>query len=256
MPRLSAAEAAAIIQEDQRNLTRAVYPKTISRLRRLMQEETLCICNVGPWAYHIDRGSITVDIPAYDPKKHENGYAKSEPMPELRRETKLTGGGGDQPLEYDFVEDDGRQVAWDLIGVGFGLHPHNSLVQYGVFVPEGKIPTKAELDEARRNLSESYDRLIEEARDAYDKGPETRKAVISDRHLLAARAKGMHEAWVHHQHTQQSVQCAMCGKFNPEGIAKCACGQIIDVDLYRRLQAQQEEMVLDAATRPAAAARK
>jgi hypothetical protein len=42
----------------------------------------------------------------------------------------------------------------------------------------------------------------------------------------------------------------MCGKFNPAGIAKCACGQILDFELFQKLQKQQEDM-LERATKPA-----
>jgi len=251
MARISAAEAAQIIREEQRNLNAAVMPPTLNRIRLLMKDETFAICNVGPWEYPLERAALHIRVPAYDPAAdpQKKGYATSEPLPCIFREAKLTGGGGEVPLEYGWIEDDGRQVALDMIGVGFGLAPQNALVQYGVFVPEGATATKQEIAEAQRLLSVYYDRLIAEARDAYDKGPEERKAVISDRHLLAARTRGLDEKWVHHQHTQESVRCEMCGKYNPAGIAKCSCGSIIDFDLYRKLQAQQDQM-LEEVTRP------
>ena len=158
--------------------------------------------------------------------------------------------------EFGYFEDDGRQVALDLIGVGFGLPGRNALIQYGVFVPAGKEPTKEEIAEAKRQLGECIDRLIVEAREAYDKGPAERSAVISDRHLWAARQRGVNEAWVHHQHTQESSQCEMCGKFNPSGIAKCQCGNIIDIELYKRLMARQKEQIDELEMETATAPRK
>ena len=247
MARISAQEAHRIIADEQRQLNNGrTLPPTLERIRLLMRDETFSICNVGPWSYRPERAALSIFIPGYDPAKDAEklGYAKSEPMPTGRREAKIL-----DEKEFTWFEDDGRMVARDLIGVGFGLHPMNSLVQYGVFVPEGKDPTKEEIQTARLALAKYYDRLIEEARDAYDKGPEERKAVICDRHLLAARVRGLDEKWVHHQHTQESVQCKMCGSFNPAGIAKCKCGAIIDVDLFRRLQAEQDRM-LEELTKP------
>ncbi len=247
MARITAQEAHQIIAEEQRQLNNGrSLPLTLDRIRLLMKEESFPICNVGPWSHRCERGCLSVVIPAYDPKNDPEklGYAKSEPMPSIRREAKIV-----SETEFGWVEDDGHFVARDLIGIGFGLAPQNSLVQYGVFVPAGRDATLEEIAAAKLELSRYYDRLIEEARDAYDKGPEERKNVISDRHLLAARVRGLDEKWVHHQHTQESVKCEMCGKFNPAGVAKCQCGTILDFDLYQRLQAKQDRM-LEEATRP------
>lgn len=251
MAQITAAEAHQIIQQEQRALNRAVLPPTLERIRLMMQNDTFRICNVGPWEYRCERASLHVFIPGYDPKfdTAKRGYAASEPLPCIFREAKLIGGGGDTPLEYGWIEDDGHMVALDLIGVGFGMPSRNSLVQYGVFVPAGKEPTTEEVTAAKATLNSYVDRLIAEARDAYDKGPEERKAVISDRHLWAAGQRGIDEKWVHHQHTQESVRCEMCGAYNPAGIAKCKCGSIIDFELFQKLQAQQEAM-LDKLTRP------
>lgn len=250
---VTAAEAAQEVAAWHRSMNGGrVLPPTLSRLRRLQQEETFPICNVGPWPYRIERGSISVFIPAYDAKADTQklGYSKSEPMPEVRREAKII-----SEDEYSYFEDDGRQVALDMIGIGFGLRRQSALDQYGVFVPAGSEPTHEEIQEAKGKLSLCIDRLIEEARDAYDKGPAERKATIDpDRHLWAARQRGINEPWVHHQHTQENTQCTMCGKFNPQGIAMCQCGNILDMPLYAKLKANQkkqlEELELEEATKP------
>lgn len=250
---VTAAEAGQLIAQEQRQLNAGrSLPPTLARIRQLQAEEVFPICNVGPWDYRLERASLMVYVPAYDASKDHKklGYAASEPMPDVRREAKII-----NEDEFGYFEDDGRQVARDLIGIGFGLPGRNALTQYGVFVPAGKTPTKEEVADAQRQLSECVDRLIAEARDAYDKGPVERAAVITERHLWAARQRGLNEAWVHHQHTQQSQQCEMCGKFNPSGIAKCACGHIVDIDLFKRLAAKQkqqlDEMELEEATKPA-----
>lgn len=245
---VTAQEMAALVAEDQRKLNNGRrLPVTLDRIRMLMQEESFPICNVGPWPYHCERGSLIVDIPAYDPKKDKAkaGCAMSAPQPSIRREAKII-----DEHEFGWIEDDGHMVARELVGVGFGLHPMNSLVQYGVFVPDGALPTPEEIAAAKGQLLAYRNRLIEEARDAYDKGPEERKAVISDKHLWAAREAGIDEKWVHHQHTQESVRCDMCGKYNPSGVAKCQCGTILDFELYRKIEARQQEQLLELQTRP------
>jgi hypothetical protein len=229
-------------------------PQTLSRLRRLQQEETFPICNVGPWPHRIERGTVMVFIPGYDPAKdHEKkGCACSDRLPVIRREARIM-----NEDEYTFFEEDGRKSAWDYIGVGAELHKYNSLVQYGVFVPAGPEPTHEEIQRAKMELNGCIDRLIEEARDAYDKGPAERKGTISDRHLWAARQRGVTEPWVTHQHSEASVKCDSCGRFCPGDVAKCQCGNIINFEiekrnLIRRKQQEQElaELELEMATAP------
>ncbi len=255
MPRLTAQEAEQIISAEQRKLNNSRrLPVTLDRIRLLMQEEAFPICNVGPWLHQIRRGCISIDIPAYDPAQDDKkqGYSESPLQPSVRRDAKII-----DENEFGWTEDDGHTAALDLIGVGFGLHPHNSLLQYGVFVPKGKRPTPQEIAAAKAELSNYRDRLIQEARDAYDKGPAERAATIGERHLWAARSVGLNEKWVHGQHTQESVQCASCGRFNAAGVAKCQCGTIIDFDLHFKIESEQkrrlreyEEQQLEQQTRP------
>ena len=256
MARITADEAAQIIRQEQRQMNAAVLPPTLARIRTMQKEETFSICNVGPWPYRLERAALHIVIPGYDPKMDpdKRGYAASDPLPCIFREAKLTGGGGEGPLEYSWIDDDGRQVALDMIGVGFGLAPQNALIQYGVFVPAGKEPTKQEIAAAHKELIGYQDRLIAEARQAFDKSREElgrlMEADRDGRHLWAARQRGVDEAWVHHQHTQESVRCDMCGKYNPSGIAKCQCGQILDFDLFAKLQQKQADMMEELATAP------
>lgn len=255
MARITADEAAQIIRQEQRQLNTAVLPPTLKYITKQMKAETFSICNVGPWPYRLERGSLHIIVPGYDAAidPDKKGYATSDPIPCIFPEAKLTGGGGESPLEYSMIYDDGHMVALDLIGVGFGLAPQNSLIQYGVFVPEGKEPTKAEVEAAKRQLIGYQDRLIAEARQAFDKSREElgrlMEADKDGRHLWAARQRGVDEAWVHHQHTQESVRCDMCGRYNPSGIAKCQCGRILNFDLFAKIEREQAEM-MELATAP------
>lgn len=242
---VTAEEAGRMAYTEQRQMNAGrMLPPTLSRISRLMKDETFPICNVGPWPYRCERACLTVQIPAYDPAQDAQklGYAASEPQPVIRREAKII-----SEDEFTFVEDDGRLVAQDLIGVGPFMHPMNSLLRYGVFIPAGPTPTRDELAAARAKLSEYTDFLIQEARDAYDKGPDERKAVISDRHLWAGRERGLDEPWLHHQHAQSAILCTSCGRRNPAGIAKCQCGSILDFELYLKNEEQQREMLNRAA---------
>lgn len=259
MPAITAQEAQRIIREEQRQLNNGRHlPPTLGRIRRLIETESVYICNVGPWPRLIETGSLkSFLVPAYDPKLDPEGlgYVRSQPIPGVFQQAYIA-----NEDNYGYYQDDGRQVALEAIGIGFGMNPANSIVKEGFFVPEGTEPTAAEVRAAKEALSKYFDELIEEARDAYDKGPAERKAVIGERHILAARVKGLDERWVHHQHTQESVRCEMCGKYNPAGVAKCQCGSILDAELYRKLMRQQKEMLeeqeLEEATRPEAGHRK
>lgn len=246
MAQITAQEAAQIIASDPEVRPQRRIPGTSRLVRRIMVEEAIPVCNVGPWAYHLERPSISVFVPAYDPAKDSQklGYAASEPFPGLHRFAKIV-----DEHEMGWCEDDGRMVLNDLIGLGVGLPSKQALTRYGVFIPEGQLPTLAEIQTANQRLAAHLDELIEEARDAYDKGADERKAVISDRHYLAARIRGIDDRWVNHAHTEELIKCEMCGKRNPTGVAKCACGTIINFDLFRKIQAQQEQL-LEAATRP------
>lgn len=245
---VDAAEAHRIVNAEMQKLNNnRRLPATLPRLRKMISEDVVFICNVGPWARLLETASLKgFFIPAYDPSKDKEGlgYVKSKPIPAIFRTAKIV-----SEDEFGYIEDDGMQVALEAIGIGHSLNPQNLLTVEGFFVPQGKEATKAEIARAQQELSRYFDRLIEEARDAYDKGPAERKAVIGERHLLAATTRGIDEPWVHHKHTQENVRCAMCGKFNPSGVAKCQCGSILDVELFMRLQAQQEKM-LERVTAP------
>ena len=242
MAQISAAEAQQIIAQEQRQLNQTFkLPKTLDRIRVMMEKEVTFIANVGPWPRMLETGSLkNYFIQAYDPKKdpEKKGYVKGPNIPLIVRQAYVANADN-----MGYFEDDGMQVAQEGIGIGFGLHPMNSITREGFFVPAGPEPAAEEVERARRALNAYLDELIAEARDAYDKGPEERKAVIQDRHLYAGRAKGIDEPWLHHKHTQESVKCEMCGKYNPAGIAKCACGTIIDFDLYQKIEAKQKAML-------------
>ncbi|MDE2099612.1 MAG: hypothetical protein KGL39_20335 [Patescibacteria group bacterium] len=246
MPVLSAAEADQIIKAEQRVRNSVILPPTLKRIIDMQQSTTFRVCNVGPWPYQLERGSLSIFLPGFDAKKHPKGYAESQSIPCIMREARLVGGGGTEPQEYSFIEDDGRAVAMDLIGVGPGIHPRNDKRQYGVFVPEGEEPTKLEIAGAKQRLVQYQNALIAEAREAFDKGREHIGALLAadveGRYTWAANERGVDEPWVHHRHTQESVKCQNCGKYNSEGIAQCQCGHVINETLYIENQTRKARL--------------
>jgi hypothetical protein len=258
---VTAEEAQQIVSNDMRRINGGErrLPTILPRLRRMMKEDVLFIANVGPWGRMLETGSLKgFIVPSYDPLKDKEGlgYARSADIPAVYRQAKIS-----NDDEYGYIEDDGFQVAWEALGIGHSLPPGNAIVKMGFFVPaltDPRYPGRATPDEvakAQEALSRHIDELIAEARDAYDKGPEERKAVISaDRHLLAARLRGIDEPWVHHQHSQQNLRCPMCQNFNPANAIICKCGEVLDEDAYRERMARrkriEQEIELEAATAP------
>ena len=200
------------------------------------------MCNVGPWSYQIERPSVSLAVPAYDAEKDQKklGYAKSAPFPRIHRFAKIV-----NEDEMGWCEDDGLWVLRDCIGMGFGSPHSQSIARFGVFVAEHGEATREELAAASAMFDEYLDMLIAEARDAWEAGPKERATVITrfSRHIDAGRIKGIDEPWMTHQISQTSVRCEMCGQRNPAGVAKCQCGTILDFDLYKKIQARQDEMI-------------
>lgn len=246
MAQITAEEARQILASDPNINAQRRLPPTLARVQRLQIEEAVLVCNVGPWPHRLERPSISIFVPAYEAIKDTRklGYIASDPFPGIHRFAKIM-----DEQEMTWCEDDGRTVLRDVIGMGPGLPMRQSLVHEGVFIPEDKLPTPAEVQIANNRLSDYLDFLIGEARDADEKGADERKATIGPRHYQAARIKGIDEKWVTHSAVEQSVRCEMCGKRNPAGVAKCQCGHILDIDLYKRLMAKQTEM-LEELNRP------
>ncbi len=237
-------EASQIVSQEQKKLNSRRLPPTLLMISKLMAEQSIYACNVGPWGHVCDRPSLLVVIPPYDAKADtmKMGYAKSDPFPAIHRFAKIV-----SEDEMGWCEDDGRTVLRDLIGDGFGLPAGQSLTRYGVFVPADKLPTNQEVQAANKKLDLYLDALIREAKEAYDQGGEARKAIYEpgSRYLEAARMKGVNEAWVVQSAGQQSVQCASCGRFNPAGVAKCQCGIIIDFDVHFRIEEEQKRRLAE-----------
>ena len=257
MPVVTFEEAGQILKQDPRvgrPGIRRTLPPTLLSIQRMMVENSILVCNVGPWNHICERPSLFVLIPAYDPAKDEKklGYSAADPFPAIHRFAKIV-----SEDEMGWCEDDGRTVLRDLIGIGAGMPASRSLVHRGVFIPEEKLPNREEIAQANGRLDEYTEYLIAEARDAYDAGPVQRKAVIGDEHIWAGRRRGLNEPWLTYKHTEKSVRCQNCGTWNPQGIARCSgpnCGHVIDFELHFKLEAEQKRRFAEfeeLATRPA-----
>jgi hypothetical protein len=243
MARVTAEEAAQIINSDRKiGRQGRLLPPTLSIISRFMQDNVLHVCNVGPWAHALERPSLSVYVPGYNPEKDKEkaGYSKSAPFPVIHRFASIQ---DEDQMKWN--EDEGRTVLLDLIGIGWGLPRNQALTRYGVFVPEGKFPVAHEIATANAALDQYADFLIDEARTAFDQGIKEWNHVKNPdgRHLWAARKKGINEKWVTNTHTAEAVRCKKCGRANSSEIAVCPCGMIINEQLYREITIEQNAIV-------------
>ena len=226
-------------------------PPTLSRIKLLQQEEYNLICNVGPWRHAIERTVWQDIIPGYDPSNdpEKKGYSCGRPIPCIFRHTKIV-----EANEAMWLDDDGYTMALDMIGVGTNLHPRNCLLQYGVFVPKGKEPTRKEIAEANARLMTYADNLISEADASMDLPAKERQQIINDpegRHMWAAKVRNANRPWVRESQASDAVKCRKCGKWNDQDVAQCSCGMILDFELMQQIQAEQDAM-LERLTKPKA----
>lgn len=154
-----------------------------------------------------------------------------------------------------FLEE-GFEVAEDVVGCS-KEYPveaqNNNLENFGVFItrePFEDLPKK----EQERLLLAANDKLLSKLRDIvleadrFWAGPTQQKAWIGDIHRAALNAVNQLEGskedrpWAPIRHTARSVDCQFCGTSNKPGVAKCAnCHEIVDVELYAKLQAEQKK---------------
>lgn len=210
-------------------------PKLPASVQRIADENTVHIFNVGPWPHTRELGSINCMVGARFIPKCEKGqeYAAAVPIPGIIAEP--------VPIDEKHMElrqEEGRYVAEQILGVGKHLDPRNSLVKYGVFIAEGKVPTKAELKEARKNLFAYYQELVAEARTAYATGPKEAEATIRPSlHHVAARELNLNdEPWLVNAMPEGRQTCPSCGVKCDHQVILCHnCKYIFKPEEYAKL---------------------
>jgi len=132
--------AAGMVSDRQKSLNTRYVPPVMESVQKLSQETQVYIFNVGPWEHKQQIPGHRYTIPAC-----KEGKAYSEPIiipgifstlyPQDEKTMKR-------------IDEDGYQVALDIIGIGPGLAPNNALTRYGVAVSRQWPPTKEEVSKA------------------------------------------------------------------------------------------------------------
>jgi hypothetical protein len=120
---------------------------------------------------------------------------------------------------------DGRDVAKDITGESEGV-PENDLRNWGVFISAGDKPTATELTEAKKRLTATMQKFLQQG-DILFNGTQTERNQLSSIHRKAASYLGQYRQW--DVTPVQMTDCRFCfAKVNPAA-AKCnSCGSILD----------------------------
>ena len=218
--------------QTRRDNQRHLPPPRLRQIQDLSERTRVYLYNVGPWAHQRLMGSLgTYHIPACPeggefsaPVMIEGIVSEMYPMLEGR-------------MDY-LPDEDGWNIAMQVLGVGPHLPPRNSFVPYGVFASRSNPPAKEEMKEARRNLWEKYRELVAEADIAYSQGPKAAEETIRpDTHFVAARALRKTEAecpWMKNSAAPaERAECPSCTAVYKVGAMKCReCGYVLDKIRY------------------------
>lgn len=124
---------------------------------------------------------------------------------------------------------DGHEVALDIIGKGQFKAPSQNLEAWGVFIAEGKTPTKKELSDAKEKMLEKCSQLVREADELFARGPQFMQD-IDKNHRWAAKMLNIERDWC--KAPASMLDCPGCGfKVNPHAAVhagKDGCGAVLD----------------------------
>jgi hypothetical protein len=178
------------------------------------------IFNVGPIRHQRSMGSygqITIH-----PCEEGNEFSIATEVPYITND----------PVHIDMFQmahrhDSGRKLALDIVGVGQFHTESEDLTQWGVFIAEGPEPTETEIRKARAKLSRTYDRLIAEADNYWNQGPQAYNNV-TELHRMAAKLRGQKDKpWA--RGVQEMLACNICGSSVSPAAALCpVCRNVLD----------------------------
>jgi hypothetical protein len=154
------------------------------------------------------------------------------------------------------LDDSGRYFAWQMLGVGRGMHPSKALTRFGMFVGEGDTPTTEELRKANEELHKECKAVVKFAEEVYVTDRKLfSRAVRPEVHFVAAKVLGrdnpIDSPWMGAANPVGRIKCKMCGRVCEPDVATCEAGHIVNAELYAELMAVQEQVL--AATKPKAA---
>lgn len=220
----------------QKALNYREVPPVLEIIEQLSKEKQVYIFNVGPWNHMQYVGAGAFNIPACP-----EGKAYSEPVI-------LPGIFGhlypNDEKTMRRIDEDGWKVAQDILGIGPGLSPRNSLTRYGVSACKQWPPSKSEVAQAWEALRQGeFADIIKEANSAAAQGEKAMEQTINERHFQVARILKKTKAecpWTERAtaNTSNNVDCKFCGDPIKPNLAKCPnCKEIINKELYEKLTA-------------------
>ena len=231
---VSASEAANQIAE--RNFQRGDAPQVPTIIKQISDQHAIYIFNVGPKTWNQGMGGRGIFVIPACPENQP--YAIPLKIGGIFSET--------IPVDMKKLEirnEDGMAVAMDIIGLGPGKSPANSLLRWGVFISKTPTPSAEELDKANRTLDDTAANLVKEADDFYNAGPQEYKNITLD-HRWAANRTNQNRAWM--QPLVKMDVCPGCQESIKPGVVKHTCGAILDiakaVELGLVTKAQADEM--------------
>jgi hypothetical protein len=215
---VTASEAAQQIAD--LNFHRGDAPQVPDIIKQVSDEHAVYIFNVGPKTWNQGMGGRGVFvIPACGEGKEcstglKIGGIFSETIPVDMKKLEIR-------------NEDGYAVALDIIGLGQGKSPANSLLRWGVFLSRTATPSTMELDKANRALDETAAKLVQEADDFYNAGPAEYKNITLD-HRWAANRTNQKRAWM--QPLVKMDVCPACQEPLKPGTVVHNCGAVLDWD--------------------------
>lgn len=231
---------AALVQRNQ-SINRRRPSFVIDSVKELAENNPVFIFNVGPWKHIIRRGPF-----CYDVRPCPAGAEYGEPIriPGVVFEDYPDSETTMKQLQYD-----GYQTALDLIGVGIGIPPEQSLQRYGVLVSKTDPPSADELQAANRLLDLECNSLIAEMNIAASQGAAVAAKVFqADYHKKAAERLKKTPAecsWLQGTSTIASdrIACPFCGASMEAKYPKCPnCKEVVNQVAYKAAQVAAREV--------------
>jgi hypothetical protein len=235
---VSPRSAAGAVADRQKNLNTRYVPPQMESVAKLSEETQVYIFNVGPWAHNQFTGAGRFHIPAC-----EKGKQYSEPViipgifshlyPQDEKSMRR-------------IDEEGYKVALDVVGIGVGLAPANSLTRYGVAISRQWPPTKSEVAQAFEALRVGeLNTLIAEANSAQAQGEVAVNNTIRARHYEAAQILKKTTAecpWIGRAtaNTSHNVDCKFCGEPMKPNLPVCPnCQRVVNKKLLAELEAKE-----------------
>jgi hypothetical protein len=192
-------------------------PVMTRAMKRAAEENPIFIFNVGPMRWTCSGNRIIQACP------EGAKYSPALVIPAIVSETVVV-----DTRKMARHDEDGMDVARDVVGLGPFKSKGDDLTQYGVFIAAGEEPTKAELLEAHAKLNAHYARLVQTGDNYHAQGG---KAVddIQALHRDAVKRLGLSRPWA--AANQAMVPCAGCQQPVLPGTVRCphaGCGAVLD----------------------------